>query len=70
MANCVHCGKELTGKRRKYCNDSCAYWFKSKQRDETAYSGWGSANSQIRLNKACSRFASRMRSGRTSVRYM
>ena len=69
MANCVECGKELTGKKRKYCNDHCAYWFKTKQRSETNFTGWGSTNSQLRLNKASARFANRMRSGKTSVRY-
>ena len=24
---CVHCGKELPKKKRKYCNDHCRYWY-------------------------------------------
>lgn len=31
---CVRCSKELEGKRRKYCSDHCAYWFKQANNDK------------------------------------
>lgn len=68
VANCVHCGNELTNRKRKFCNESCRYWFNSIKKD--SISSWGSKNSQVRLNKASARFAKRMRTGKTSVRYI
>lgn len=27
MKKCIHCEKELTGRKLKYCNDHCRYWY-------------------------------------------
>lgn len=28
MKNCLRCGKELPKGKRKYCNNSCKFWYK------------------------------------------
>ncbi len=58
------CDKEVTG-RKKYCSDNHKYR-EGQCRKPTK--GWGSKNSQMRLNKAAARFAKNTRRGNT-VRY-
>jgi hypothetical protein len=29
MKKCIYCGKNLTGKKQKYCNSLCSYRYKS-----------------------------------------
>ena len=50
---CIRCDKELTGRKLKYCDDSCEYWYHACRRTTK---GWGSKNSQMRLNKRTARF--------------
>lgn len=66
IKKCVYCDKELENKKRKYCDDKCKYWFK---RSEMSQKGWGSKNSQMRLDKKAINFAKKMQSGKTGVRY-
>ncbi len=68
MAQCVHCDKELIPPKRKYCNDNCSFWYNAIKKDTG--NNWGSKNSQIRLDKKARNFATKMRTGKTSVRYM
>lgn len=62
---CLRCGKELTGRKLKYCDDSCKYWYHACKKETK---GWGSKNSQMRLDKSARRFAKNSRKGNT-VRY-
>ena len=67
MKKCVHCDKELTGRKTKYCDDKCKFWFNAIKNDSGG--GWGSKNSQMRLDKKARNFAKRMKTGKTTVRY-
>ena len=58
------CDNEVSG-RKKYCSDFCKYW-EGQCRKTTK--GWGSKNSQMRLNKAAARYAKNAAKGNT-VRY-
>lgn len=69
---CAHrnCDKPTMTNRHKYCSESHKYWENQLKKDETKpIKGWGSKNSQMRLDKKARVFASKMRSGKTTVRY-
>ena len=34
MKKCVHCGKELFGRKLKYCDDTCKYRYLSIKNDK------------------------------------
>lgn len=38
MKNCPRCKKEFDS-RKKFCSDSCKYWYNSIKKDEEKYSG-------------------------------
>jgi len=67
MKKCVYrgCDNQVSG-RKKYCSDNHKY--RESQCRKDTVGGWGSINSQMRLNKRTARFAKRMRAGNT-VRY-
>lgn len=31
--SCIYCGKEITGRRKKYCSDICSFRYKSIKND-------------------------------------
>jgi hypothetical protein len=37
IKKCAHCSKELTNRRRKFCNDSCKYWYNSIKKDNESH---------------------------------
>ena len=37
MKLCVECGKELDGQKKKYCSDSCSYWYRLKITGQNNY---------------------------------
>lgn len=59
------CDNQVSG-RKKYCSDNHKYR-EAQCRKETV-GGWGSKNSQMRLNKAATRYARNAKRGNT-VRY-
>lgn len=63
MNRCLCCGKELTGRRRKYCNDLHRYRYKS----------WIEDNQPGRLSKAqclrMTRAGRSQRAGKIGCRY-
>lgn len=34
---CARCGKVLENKRRKFCNDTCKYWYNSIRKEKEKY---------------------------------
>lgn len=63
---CLRCGDPLTGRKLKFCDSHCKWWYHAS--NKPVKSGY-SKNSQIRLDKACRRYANNFRLGRTTVRY-
>lgn len=60
------CENQTETKRHKYCSASCKYWAGQIRKES---SGWGSKNSQMRLDKKARSFAKKMRSGKTGIRF-
>ena len=46
---CVHCGKELTGRKLKYCGERCQYMFLSIKNE--SFSGY-SKSQNLRMTRA------------------
>jgi hypothetical protein len=69
MKICSHkgCEKPTMTNRHKYCSPFCKYWASQIKKETNA--GWGSKNSQMRLDIKARRFAKRMTSGKTGVRF-
>lgn len=65
MKICLNCEKEIAY-NRKYCDDKCNYWYKQKQKGDCC-GGWGSRNSQFRLNKKSLAHAKRIRAGKAPI---
>lgn len=61
-----NCENPTQTKRHKYCCASCKYWAEQIRKDDK---GWGSKNSQMRLDKKSRSFAKKMFSGKTSLRF-
>lgn len=63
MKICVYCGKKLTGRKLKYCNDHCKYRFLSIKND----------NQPGKLSKAqclrMTRAGRNQRAGKVGCRY-
>lgn len=70
---CRSCDQMIPAGRKRYCDDNCRrreVWLRKLMRDkDKPVSGWGSKNSQIRLDKASRRNAKRMRGGNTARYY-
>ena len=62
LINCIHCGKELKGRKLKYCNDFCKYWYHAIKRDS---SGSLSKAQVLRMTRA----GRSQRAGRVGCRY-
>jgi len=62
MKKCVHCGKELTGRKLKYCNDRCKFWYLSIKNE--TYSPYSKAQG-LRMMRA----ERKQRTGRLGARY-
>jgi len=60
------CENPTETNRHKYCSKFCKYWAASIRKQNA---GWGSKNSQMRLDKKARSFAKKMFSGKTGVRF-
>jgi hypothetical protein len=62
MKICLRCGKELTRRKFKYCNEHCKYWYLAKQNETYKRI---SVSQQIRMARAGRKLAQ----GKLGVRY-
>lgn len=60
------CENQPETNRHKYCSKSCKYWAGSIRKED---SGWGSKNSQMRLDKKARTFAKKIFTGKQMVRF-
>ena len=44
--HCLYCGKELTGRQRKYCSEWCGYWYRRETATTLNYT-WAQLRSEI-----------------------
>ncbi len=68
---CRSCDQQIPKGQKQYCNDNCKRrenWLK-RLTDSPPSKGWGSKNSQLRLDKAASRYAKRIRRGANCAKY-
>jgi predicted nucleic acid-binding Zn ribbon protein len=59
---CVHCGKDLPGRKIKYCSERCSYWFNAIENDKPKKS---SISRRIRMARA----EKSQRKGKVGCRY-
>lgn len=52
MKTCVHCGKELTGRKLKYCNSHCSFWYKAIKKDNDREYFPSSKSQSLRMVRA------------------
>lgn len=59
---CVHCGKVLEGRKRKYCSTKCEYWYNAIRKDDVSKLSTAQCLRMVRAGR-------NQRAGRVGCRY-